>query len=92
MPMYTQRCDNCGHEFEVFRLMSDYEKNPSCTECKSSTRRIIIGSVFHAFPEEVWEHIDVNPITISSKKQLVETCKKHNCFAPAYMSGDGTKG
>jgi putative FmdB family regulatory protein len=43
MPTYDYRCDDCGHELEVFQSMSD-ERLTECPACGKSTLRRLIGS------------------------------------------------
>jgi len=47
MPIYGYRCDQCGHEFEVFQNMSDAPKT-ECPECQGKLRKQLypVGVVF----------------------------------------------
>lgn len=47
MPMYTYRCDECGHEFEVRQRFADAPLE-ECPVCHSQIRRVInsVGVVF----------------------------------------------
>ncbi len=47
MPTYVYRCDDCGHQFELFQRMSD-DPVETCPECDSKVRRVIhpVGVVF----------------------------------------------
>lgn len=47
MPTYVYRCDDCGHQFELFQRMSD-DPIDTCPECGSKVRRVIhpVGVVF----------------------------------------------
>lgn len=47
MPTYVYRCDDCGHQFELFQKMSD-DPVDTCPECSSKVRRVIhpVGVVF----------------------------------------------
>jgi putative FmdB family regulatory protein len=47
MPIYGYRCDQCGHEFEVFQNMSDAPKT-ECPECGGRLRKQLypVGVVF----------------------------------------------
>ena len=42
MPTYDYLCDKCGHQFEVFQMMSD-KPLKKCPECRSKIRRLIGG-------------------------------------------------
>lgn len=47
MPIYEYRCDQCGHEFEEMRRITD-ESLPPCHKCQSgNTHRLISRSAFH---------------------------------------------
>ncbi len=43
MPTYDYRCDNCGHEFELFQSMSDKVKR-TCPECRERKLKRLIGT------------------------------------------------
>lgn len=43
MPTYDYRCNNCGHEFELFQSMSDSVKR-KCPACKKMTLERLIGT------------------------------------------------
>jgi putative FmdB family regulatory protein len=47
MPTYVYRCDDCGHQFELFQRMSD-DPVDTCPGCGSKVRRVIhpVGVVF----------------------------------------------
>lgn len=55
MPIYTYRCEKCGHEFEELKKMTD--PNPPCPKvattedspvvCDGSTKKLITGGSFH---------------------------------------------
>ena len=35
MPNYSYICDACGHAFELFFYIRDYDEHPKCVRCKS---------------------------------------------------------
>ncbi len=43
MPNYDYKCENCGHEFEIFQSMKD-AKLKKCPECKKNKLVRLIGS------------------------------------------------
>lgn len=47
MPTYVYRCDDCGHQFEIFQRMSE-DPIDTCPGCQSRVRRVIhpVGVVF----------------------------------------------
>ena len=77
MPLYPYFCPNCNHEWEAVHKMEERleERCPICGD----KARIHFGRLKpspHFFPEGWWEDLDVEPIYISSKRQLKEECKK----------------
>jgi len=87
MPIYPQRCLECKHEWDDTRSIAQIELNPKCPECQGLSERFIAsghgGS--HQFPAGFWEHIDVDPVYIGSRKQLKEECEKRKVAASGYM-------
>jgi putative FmdB family regulatory protein len=47
MPIYTYRCNDCGHEFELRQRMMD-DPLTECPECEGHVRRVVnsVGVVF----------------------------------------------
>lgn len=47
MPMYTYKCQNCGHEFEQRQRMTEAPLT-DCPVCEGSVRRVVnsVGVVF----------------------------------------------
>ena len=43
MPTYDYRCEECGHEFELFQQMSEPVKK-KCPECSKLKLKRLIGS------------------------------------------------
>jgi putative FmdB family regulatory protein len=43
MPTYDYVCDGCGHEFELFQMMTDPVKR-KCPECAKPKLRRLIGT------------------------------------------------
>ncbi|MEO8210461.1 MAG: zinc ribbon domain-containing protein [bacterium] len=43
MPTYEYKCNNCGHEFEIYQSMKD-EKLTKCPSCGQETLKRLIGS------------------------------------------------
>ncbi len=42
MPTYEYKCDNCGHQFEIFQSMKD-DKLIKCPNCGKNTLKRLIG-------------------------------------------------
>ena len=43
MPTYDYRCDECGHEFELFQLISDSVRR-KCPECGQLKLKRLVGT------------------------------------------------
>jgi len=43
MPTYDYRCNDCGHEFELFQSMTEARKR-KCPECKKNALERLIGT------------------------------------------------
>lgn len=80
MPLYDFQCSECDYTFEGFSKIEEL-RTVLCPICKGSTRILITGSTFHAFPSGWWEHIAQKPLYVSSKRQLKEECDKHGVYA-----------
>jgi len=82
MPLYRYQCKECNHEFEEYRPI-DRRYDVLCPECGEGKIEIIIKkpASYHPFPEGWWEHLDVKPIYISSRRQLKDECKKRGLRA-----------
>jgi putative FmdB family regulatory protein len=37
MPIYEHRCNECGHVFTSFQMISSESKDPDCPECGSKS-------------------------------------------------------
>lgn len=43
MPTYSYECDACGHEYDLFQMMSD-DPNKVCPKCGEEKARRLIGA------------------------------------------------
>lgn len=75
MPTYDYQCQKCGQKFEVFAKISDFSRHAECA-CGGSGKLLVSKPTYHPFPEGWWEHLDIDPIHISSKRQLRAECEK----------------
>ena len=81
MPLYDYQCKGCGHdEIDVVEPAEPKDKLV-CGKCGEVMSRLLPAPRLKFFPEGMWEHLDINPIHISSAGQLKEECKKHGCYA-----------
>jgi hypothetical protein len=59
-------------------------KSDKCSECEKDVKHSIHVNT-GAWVEGWWDHIDREPIYISSKKQLLDECEKRGLMARAFM-------
>jgi len=59
MPIYEYKCDNCGHEFEIWQSIKVYAL-ANCPKCKKRTlKRLISRNVGVIFKGEGWPGQDI---------------------------------
>lgn len=80
MILYCYKCNSCGKEFDELNTIEGRNLQ-KCLDCEGDAKIIINGSKPYFFPEGMWEDLDINPIHISSKKQLREECKRRGVYA-----------
>jgi putative FmdB family regulatory protein len=76
MPTYVYRCDDCGHQFELFQRMSD-DPVDTCPECDSKVRRVIhpVGVVFKGSGWYINDSRAKNSTSASSTEEKPESKK-----------------
>ena len=76
MPTYVYRCDDCGHQFELFQRMSD-DPVDTCPQCGSKVRRVIhpVGVVFKGSGWYINDSRAKNSANGSSSDDKTETKK-----------------
>ena len=84
MPNYDYRCSECGKEWEAFHHISTRHQE-FCKVCGKEARLVVKGSNIEVFKPMWYEDIDVEPIYITSKKQLKRECDKRNLKAARLM-------
>lgn len=77
MPMYDYRCPACGFETEHINKIAD-RNGQQCDSCGDLMVVQIGVGRYIPFKEGYYEHIDKNPIYISSMRQLKDECAKRN--------------
>ena len=78
MPRYDFACRSCGIEFEANVPVAERD-NVACPRCGAVlgvVRRAVYPVAVHLWKPQFFEHIDVKPIWIESKRQLKEECAK----------------
>ena len=84
MPLYDYKCDECGHEWEEFAPM-EKRHAIACPKCGHSPSRTTFRAghapYVEIFPSGIWRDIAPEPLEITSRRQLREKCKEHDCYA-----------
>lgn len=76
MAIYDYECEVCGKEWEESRPMADYKKPAICPKCGGEGHKLIKSARIGGFKAMWFRDIDVEPIYVTSKRQLREECKK----------------
>lgn len=79
MPIYQYSCNSCGKRFEELRKIED--RYQAKCECGSSATLQIAKANPILFKPQFFEHLDINPMWVESKRQLKEECKKRGVWA-----------
>lgn len=69
------RCPRCEAK-ALDLLCAPIESPPICSCGVQMERFFTAGSKFHPFREGFYEHLDVNPVYVTSKRQLKDECKR----------------
>ena len=89
MPTYLVKCSRCGKVFEKLTKIDDMNKI-KC-ECGGDTKWVPSACNYQStmFGKEnkplVLEHMteeDDDIVSVTTKSQLREACKKHDCISP----------
>ena len=73
MPLHDFICERCDKVEERYIKFDDLEKQ--VCKCGGKMRHVYLkGAPVHIFREGFYEHLDVKPIYIKSKKQLKAEC------------------
>lgn len=85
MPLFDVKCEECGLEEE---RLAKFNAVIRCSVCNGYAKRIHKAPhTFVQFKERVFEHFGPQSITVSSKKQLKELCKKYDVGSRYLMDG-----
>jgi len=89
VPTYEYACLACGRRFDVIKPVREYARQEVCPACRSArTKRLIaVSQGAHTWRPGWWEDIDIKPIWIESKRQLIEECKKRGLVPVGWVSG-----
>lgn len=80
MPLYEYRCPRCNKTITLYRRVEDRPRTIYCEVCHTPACRVYSVNL-SIFKPGWWEDIDVRPIWIESKKQLIEECEKRGLYA-----------
>ena len=89
MPIYRVKCNNCGKVFDAYSSIKN-RHNIKC-ECGGDTKWVPTACHYQSimFGKEnkplVLEHmtdIDEPNVEVTTKQQLRQACKEHNCISP----------
>ena len=78
MPTYDFECKDCTENFEDFAFIND-RGDVKCPKCDGETKIVHnVGVAPHIFREGWYEHVSTKPLYITSKRQLLDACKKES--------------
>jgi len=83
VPLYEYECNSCERRWEAIAPVEERYSSP-CPSCGHKPPTILIGGnkqQTKLFPEGWFRDIAYDPIYITSRRQLREECKKHECYA-----------
>lgn len=77
MPLHDYECSSCKKIFEEFCVIKDLNKEVKCS-CGEVANRIVKGKLHNyiEFKPFTTDRATWDPVTINSKKELSELCKK----------------
>jgi len=84
MPTYSYRCSH-GHTWEEFHKIDDRYKSEACSQCGGAGMLVISPPSNHFFREGWYEHLGIKPEYITSRRQLIDACKRANVTSTYYM-------
>ena len=84
MPLFDVQCYGCGYMEE--RLL-EIEEVPLCADCGQVLRLMFSNDTnYHPFREGWYEHLELEPVYIKSRRQLVQECRKRG-LTSHYVEG-----
>ena len=89
MPTYRVKCQKCSNVFVEFSSMDNRNKIKCICGGDTEIQIVSVGLCTTMFGREnkplVLEHMteeDDDIVSVTTKSQLKEECKKHNCISP----------
>lgn len=83
MPIYTYQCQE-GHQVEKVRPVAKHGVPIRCN-CGRIASQIIVSVHGHVFGEQTFDDIAPHPVTVRSKRELEQVCRRYGCYARNYM-------
>lgn len=83
MPNYDYVCEPCDKDFEDFKNIEERELG-TCPDCSKIGRKVIKKARTTIFREGWYEHLSIEPIYISSKRKLLDECKRNDVSSTYY--------
>lgn len=81
MPIFDLRCTSCQKRKRDV-VLSPTQDIPACGKCGGVQEKVWDKPpAMYEFKAGYYEHIDVNPIYIGSKRQLREECEKRGQYS-----------
>lgn len=76
MPYYEYECTKCGHGDEIFKSISEYDREEACAECKTPMQRLISkGHFLYAEVQEAYYNHGLGCV-VKNRKHKDELAKR----------------
>ena len=82
MPIYQVECKECQYQDEVFLQVQDRDQLPKCRRCGGEYKRVITVPHVEIFQPYWAEHLDSEPVLITSRKQGRREASKRGLIMP----------
>ena len=82
MPLYQVECKECQYQEEVYLPLEERHQLPKCRRCGGECRRVITTPHIEIFQPYWAEHLDSEPVLITSKKQGRREAAKRGLYMP----------
>lgn len=100
MPIYTYRCKNCNHLFEIVSSISKYKEDHDCSRCGSSAHRSYdedMPTIFSSVKKHDTELKTIGDLAKRNTERMSEDEKthlyiKHNSYKENKPEKDLPKG
>lgn len=89
MRYYPYECENCGNEWDVYKNLSDIEREERCKKCDTVAIRRIAPT--HFYGADDWDKAEFNPAfgkVIKNKQHRAEEAKRRGMIEIGNESHD----